>query len=162
MCPQDDAFPMFPVYDLAKQFDVMRVVGENTDLPVPRVRWLEQDPAILGTPFLVMDRATGRAPVDNPPYVFDGWLSEMDPERRREFQRESVAVLAAIHQIPRPAELVSSLAPAPGMSALRAHVDEQRAYYDGRPARTGSRSRSSSGPSTGSRRTGPTRPARTC
>ncbi len=130
MCPQDDAFPVFPVYDLAKQFDVMRVVGESTDLPVPRVRWLEQDPAILGTPFLVMDRATGRAPVDNPPYVFDGWLLEMDPEQRREFQRESVAVLAAIHQIPQPAELLSSLAPAPGISALRAHVDEQRAYYE--------------------------------
>ncbi|WP_194860304.1 phosphotransferase family protein [Dietzia sp. SYD-A1] len=129
MCPQDDAFPVFPVYDLQKQFDVMRVVRENTDLPVPRVRWLEQDPAVLGTPFLVMDRASGRAPVDNPPYVFDGWLLEMDPQQRREVQRESLAVLAAIHQIPQPADLVSSLAPAPGMSALRAHVDEQRAYY---------------------------------
>ncbi|MFN7243988.1 MAG: phosphotransferase family protein, partial [Dietzia cercidiphylli] len=32
MCPQDDAFPVFPVYDLAKQFDLMRVVGENTEL----------------------------------------------------------------------------------------------------------------------------------
>ncbi|MBB1023074.1 MULTISPECIES: phosphotransferase family protein [unclassified Dietzia] len=129
MCPQDDAFPVFPVYDLQKQFDVMRVVRENTDLPVPRVRWLEQDPAVLGTPFLVMDRASGRAPVDNPPYVFDGWLLEMDPEQRRKVQQESLAVLAAIHQIPQPADLVSSLAPAPGMSALRAHVDEQRAYY---------------------------------
>lgn len=130
MCPQDDALPVFPVYDLQKQFDVMRVVRENTELPVPRVRWLEQDPAVLGTPFLVMDRASGRAPVDNPPYVFDGWLLEMDPEQRRVVQRESLAVLAAIHQIPQPAELVSSLAPAPGMSALRAHVDEQRAYYE--------------------------------
>jgi len=130
MCPLDDAFPVFPVYDLQKQFDVMRVVGDHTDLPVPRVRWLEQDPAVLGTPFLVMDRASGQAPVDNPPYVFDGWLLEMDPEQRRDLQRESVAVLAAIHGIPRPADLVSSLAPAPGMSALRAHVDEQRAYYE--------------------------------
>ena len=130
MCPEDDAFPVFPVYDLQTQFDVMRVAGEQTTLPVPRVRWLEQDPAVLGTPFLVMDRATGRAPVDNPPYVFDGWLLEMDPEQRRELQRESVAVLAAIHQIPRPADLVPSLAPAHGMSALRAHVDAQRAYYE--------------------------------
>lgn len=130
MCPQDDAFPVFPVYDLQKQFDVMRVVRESTDLPVPRVRWLEQDPAVLGTPFLVMDRASGRAPVDNPPYVFDGWLLEMDSEQRRVVQRESLAVLAAIHQIPQPADLVSALAPAPGMSALRAHVDEQRAYYE--------------------------------
>lgn len=130
MCPLDDAFPVFPVYDLQKQFDVMRAVGEATDLPVPRVRWLEQDPAVLGAPFLVMDRATGRAPVDNPPYVFDGWLLEMTPEQRAEFQRESVAVLAAIHRIPAPADLLPALAPAPGVSALRAHVDEQRAYYE--------------------------------
>lgn len=31
MCPLDDAFPVFPVYDLQKQFDVMRAVGEATD-----------------------------------------------------------------------------------------------------------------------------------
>ncbi|MDV6299485.1 phosphotransferase family protein [Dietzia maris] len=130
MCPQDDAFPVFPVYDLQRQFDVMRAVGQHTDLPVPRVRWLEQDPAVLGAPFLVMDRASGHAPVDNPPYVFDGWLLEMDPDGRAEFQRESVAVLAAIHRTPAPAELLPSLAPAPGMSALRANVDEQRAYYE--------------------------------
>jgi aminoglycoside phosphotransferase (APT) family kinase protein len=130
MCPQNDAFPVFPEYDLQKQFDVMRVIGEHTDLPVPRMRWLEQDPAVLGAPFLVMDRATGQAPVDNPPYVFDGWLLEMDTGQQRELQRESVAVLAAIHGIDRPAELVPSLAPAPGMSSLRAHVDEQRDYYE--------------------------------
>src|SRR5699024_6028962 len=77
MCPQDEAFPGFPVYDLGLQFDVMRVVGEHTDLPVPRARWLEEDPAVLGSPFLVMDRVSGVAPVDNPPYVFDGWLLTM-------------------------------------------------------------------------------------
>ena len=130
MCPQDDAFPVFPAYDLQRQFDVMRIVGEATDLPVPRVRWLEQDPAALGAPFLVMDRASGRAPVDNPPYVFDGWLLEMSPEQRAALQRDSVGVLAAIHRIPAPADLLPSLAPAPGMSALRAHVDAQRAYYE--------------------------------
>ncbi|MBS7546796.1 phosphotransferase family protein [Dietzia sp. Marseille-Q0999] len=130
MCPLDDAFPVFPAYDLQRQFDVMRVVGEATDLPVPRVRWLEQDPAVLGAQFLVMDRASGQAPVDNPPYVFDGWLLEMTPEQRAELQRESVAALAEIHRIPAPADLLPALAPAPGMSALRAHVDEQRAYYE--------------------------------
>ena len=132
MCPLDDAFPVFPVYDLARQFDVMRVVGEHTDLPVPRVRWLEEDPAVLGSPFLVMDRATGVAPVDNPPYVFGGWLLEMSPEQRAELQRESVAVLAALHGIEKPAELLPSLvSDRPGEGdGLRAHVDEQREYYE--------------------------------
>ena len=70
MCPQDDAFPVFPRYDLATQFDVMRVVGESTELPVPRVRWLEQDPAVLGTPFLVMDRAPRAGPGRQSPVRF--------------------------------------------------------------------------------------------
>ena len=144
MCPQDEAFPVFPVYDLGLQFDVMRVVGEHTDMPVPRARWLEEDPAVLGSPFLVMDRVSGVAPVDNPPYVFDGWLLMMSPEQRAELQRESVAVLAAIHGIDRPAELVPSLVRAGGsgasadpggaatrpVSGLRAHVDGQREYYE--------------------------------
>lgn len=132
MCPPDDAFPVFPVYDLARQFEVMRVVGEHTELPVPRARWLEEDPAVLGSPFLVMDRASGIAPVDNPPYVFDGWLLEMSPEQRAELQRESVAVLAAIHGVDRPEEFLPSLAltRAGEGGGLRAHVDEQREYYE--------------------------------
>lgn len=127
MCPLDDAFPVFPVYDLARQFDAMRVVGEHTDLPVPRVRWLEDDPSVLGAPFLVMDRVSGVAPVDNPPYVFEGWLMEMSPTDRADLQRKSVEVLAAVHGINDPAELLPSLAPTAG---LRAHVDEQREYYE--------------------------------
>ena len=37
--PQD--VPVFPSYRLDHQFEVIRLVGELTDVPVPRVRWLE-------------------------------------------------------------------------------------------------------------------------
>ena len=74
LAPEASSFPVFPDYDLSGQAAVMRAVRERTGLPVPNVRWIETSPEVLGVPFLVMDRVSGRVPVDNPPYVFDGWL----------------------------------------------------------------------------------------
>ncbi|MGA9556574.1 MAG: hypothetical protein WBR11_06960, partial [Terriglobales bacterium] len=48
----------------------------------------------LGTPFFVMDQVDGRVPLDNPPYVFTGWLLEATPEERAALQRSSIALLA--------------------------------------------------------------------
>ena len=70
------AFPVFPTYDVALQFDVMRAMGER-GIPVPRMRWLERDSAPLGTPFYVMDRVDGLVPNDNPPYHTGGWVFEL-------------------------------------------------------------------------------------
>jgi len=33
------------------QFDVIRLVGEQTDVPVPRVRWLEETGSVLALRF---------------------------------------------------------------------------------------------------------------
>ena len=57
---------------MVAQAGAMRIVGNNSDLPVPNVRFLETDTSILGSPFLVMDRVNGRALPDMPPYVFGG------------------------------------------------------------------------------------------
>src|SRR5689334_22720505 len=38
------AYTVFPVYDMARQYRTLRVVAEHSDLPVPRVLWLEEDP----------------------------------------------------------------------------------------------------------------------
>jgi membrane protein implicated in regulation of membrane protease activity len=45
--PQD--FPVFPRYELGHQYEVIRQVGELTDVPVPGVRWLEESGEVLGT-----------------------------------------------------------------------------------------------------------------
>ena len=64
--PQD--FPVFPRYDLGHQFEVIRQVGELTDVPVPGVRWLEESGEVLGTPSFLMDRVEGVVPPDVLPY----------------------------------------------------------------------------------------------
>ena len=49
------SFPTFPSYDLGVQFRALKILG-RTDVPVPGVRWYEEDPTLLGSPFYVMDR----------------------------------------------------------------------------------------------------------
>jgi aminoglycoside phosphotransferase (APT) family kinase protein len=81
------------------QFDVIRLVGEKTDVPVPRVRWLEPAAEALGAPFFVMDRVDGLVPPDVMPYNTGSWVSEAPVEDQRRLQESTVAVLAALHDV---------------------------------------------------------------
>lgn len=47
--------------DLGQQFRVLQCL-ENTPLPTPKPYWYESDPAILGAPFLVMEKVPGACP----------------------------------------------------------------------------------------------------
>ena len=76
-----------------------------------------------------MDRVDGRVPLDNPPYVFGGWLLEATPAERAELERASVKILADLHAIEAPADAFPALRPPAGTGALRWHVDQQHAYY---------------------------------
>src|SRR5262249_61636580 len=59
-------FLVFPEYDLERQYTVMaRLAG--TGVPVPRVRWLERDPRVVGRAFYVMDAGEGGGPPQGPP-----------------------------------------------------------------------------------------------
>ncbi|MFI1396849.1 phosphotransferase family protein [Streptomyces sp. NPDC020681] len=116
------AYTIFPVYDMALQYRTMRDVARHTDIPVPRVLWLEEDPAALGAPFFVMERVEGRVPPDVMPYTYEGnWLHGASDAERERLEHATVSVLARLHdQYP--------VEPGPG-SALRRHVEAQRAYY---------------------------------
>jgi aminoglycoside phosphotransferase (APT) family kinase protein len=92
-------FTVFPTYDIARQFHVMRILGERTDVPVPRMRWLEEDAAPLGAPFYVMDRVDGRVPTDNPPYHLGGWLQDLTPDQRAALWWSGLDAMARVHQI---------------------------------------------------------------
>jgi aminoglycoside phosphotransferase (APT) family kinase protein len=129
MAPESSAVPVFRGYDLPAQFEVISGVAARCRIPLPKLRWNEPDGAALGTPFFVMDQVQGRIPLDNPPYVFGGWLLEAAPEERAQLQRASVAILAELHAIPAPAAAFPALRPPDGVDALRYHVNEQRDYY---------------------------------
>ncbi|MEV6553833.1 phosphotransferase family protein [Streptomyces sp. NPDC051597] len=123
------AYTVFPVYDMARQHRVMRLVAEHTDVPVPRVLWLEEDPAALGAPFFVMERAQGRVPPDVMPYTYEGnWLHSASDAERRRLEDATVAVLAGLHDRFPAEEAAFLLLPGEG-SPLRRHVEAQRAYY---------------------------------
>ena len=130
MAPDTDAVPVFPDYDLRRQFEVIRAVAARSDVPVPRMRWIEDGTEALGSPFIVMDRVEGRVPVDNPPYVFAGWYYDATPEQRRELQDAALRALAGLHAIPDATSAFPALAADAGDDALRSHVDSQRRYYE--------------------------------
>jgi aminoglycoside phosphotransferase (APT) family kinase protein len=122
--------PVFPVYDLDAQFKVIKALGELGTVPVPEVHWSEPDSGPIGAPFFVMSRVEGQVPPDIMPYNFgDSWLFDASRDDQARLQDASVRVLAAIHDVDRPAERFAFLAPDLAGSALRRHVDGQWAYY---------------------------------
>jgi aminoglycoside phosphotransferase (APT) family kinase protein len=83
---------------MARQFRVMEILG-RTDVPVPRVLWLEDDEQVLGAPFYVMARVEGRIPTDSPPYHMGGWMTEITPEERAAIWWSGLETLARIHRL---------------------------------------------------------------
>jgi aminoglycoside phosphotransferase (APT) family kinase protein len=129
MAPEASAVPVFPRYDLGTQFEVISQVAVRSDVPVPELRWYEPDERVLGTPFFVMDQVDGLVPLDNPPYVFTGWLLDSAAGELARLQRASVRVLARLHAIAEPTAAFPALRPPGQADTLRWHVDQQREYY---------------------------------
>jgi aminoglycoside phosphotransferase (APT) family kinase protein len=135
VAPTAEDVQVFPTYRLDHQFDVIRMVGELTDVPVPRVRWLEPTGEVLGTPFFLMDYVEGEVPPDVMPYTFGGnWFADASPERQRELQDATVGVLASLHSIPDADSTFGFLldrgAGQQGDTPLRRHFNWVRSWYD--------------------------------
>jgi aminoglycoside phosphotransferase (APT) family kinase protein len=132
VAPSAEDVQVFPTYRLDHQFEVIRKVGELTDVPVPTVRWLESTGDVLGTPFFVMDYVDGVVPPDVMPYTFgNNWFADAPVERQRELQDSTVEVLAKLHSIPNAENKFSFLAEGQdGDTALRKHFNWVRSWYD--------------------------------
>jgi aminoglycoside phosphotransferase (APT) family kinase protein len=132
IAPDTTDIPVFPSYDLDRQFRLLDLVATLTDVPVPRVWWSEPDEQRIGAPFFVMGRVDGVVPPDVMPYTFgDNWLYDAGPQDQRLLQDETVAVLAELHGIDRPEDRFDFLEfDDPGDSTLRRHVAHTRAWYD--------------------------------
>lgn len=131
VAPSAEDVPVFDSYRLDHQFEVIRLVGESTDIPVPQVRWLEPTGSVLGTPFFLMDHVEGIVPPDVMPYTFGGnWFYDAPAEKQRELQDRTVEVLAKLHAVPQPEETFGFLAEkAPQRNALRRNLDWLTSWY---------------------------------
>ncbi|MFP6664621.1 MAG: phosphotransferase family protein [Deltaproteobacteria bacterium] len=131
VAPVQADVPVFPEYDLERQFRAMRLVAEHSDVPVPVARWLETGSEALGAPFFVMERIEGRVPPDIMPYPFGSWLKDASKEEQRTLQNATIGVLASLHAIDRTKVDTAFLElDRPGATPLRRMVAEWRFFYD--------------------------------
>lgn len=124
---------VFPTYDFDREAAVMNALA-SAGVATPKVQWVEHDPSVLGAPFLVMERAFGRVPADDPPFTAAGWvLDELTPEQRGAMCRNSLEAIAAIHAADWRALGLESLAPAGGATAASVHdadLAHWQEFYD--------------------------------
>jgi aminoglycoside phosphotransferase (APT) family kinase protein len=133
LAPSADDVPVFPSYRLDHQYDAIRLVGERTDVPVPKPQWLEPTGDVLGAPFFFMDRVEGIVPPDVMPYTFgDNWFFDAAPADRRRLQDATVAAIAGLHQIADAERVFAFLDDRDhaGPTPLRRHFEGTRAWYE--------------------------------
>ncbi len=115
-------------YDLEPQFRVLAAV-EDTPVVAPKVFWYEQDPAILGAPFYVMEWVEGSVPL--PTTDEAGNLPFPDEEQRQSIGRDYARVLAAIHQVDWKAKGLDFLGvPRDGRDAAERVIDLWAGYIE--------------------------------
>jgi aminoglycoside phosphotransferase (APT) family kinase protein len=131
IAPDPAADPVFMVYDMERQFKTMQMVADHTEVPVPKVLWLETGTDAIGVPFFVMERVHGIVPPDLMPYPYgDNWFFDAAVEDQQRLERQAVEALAALHELTADGPAGFLAAPDDGESHLRHHIAEQRAYYD--------------------------------
>ncbi len=132
VAPTQQDVPVFPAYRMDHQFEVLRLVAELSDVPVPTVRWIEPTGELIGSPFFLMDYIDGDVPPDVMPYTFGGnWFADAPPDNRRELQDATVEVLARLHAIPNAATTFGFLTESdpPGANPLRRHFAWLKDWY---------------------------------
>jgi aminoglycoside phosphotransferase (APT) family kinase protein len=93
-------FTVFPDTLFEEQYRVMQAVGASGLVKVAEVLWFENNPAVLGQPFFVMEKVSGRVPVSIPHYSRTGFLHDANPTQRRHLWEAAVRQLAAIQLVP--------------------------------------------------------------
>jgi len=90
---------VFPAYDMGKEFHTMRCL-KDSDVPVPKMHWLELDDKVLGAPFFVMGKVEGE--IIDPQQIGEeaqGPLWESTPEGRGKIWHQAIEVIANINTI---------------------------------------------------------------
>ena len=78
-------------HQVNREYRVMQALAQS-DVPVPEMHALCEDPAVIGTKFYIMQKVPGR--------VFtEALLPNLRPEERRAIYRDLARVLAALHSV---------------------------------------------------------------
>jgi len=118
---------LFPDYDLGKQYRIMEQLA-NTDVPVPRVHWLEYDRGVLGSPFYLMSKIEGEITPEVPPYHAHGLFYDSTPESRRKLCLSGLDIAARVHLLDWERHGFGFLgAPSPGTTEA---IDRDLDYYE--------------------------------
>jgi aminoglycoside phosphotransferase (APT) family kinase protein len=118
---------IFPEYDLGLQYRIMAALAE-TPVKVPPLFGLEQNDALLGVQFYIMERIPGVVISDLPPYHMGGWMhDDCTPEQRTRMWWKGLEAMGEVH-------LVDSKTPAFDFLAEKARettpLTQQLQYWD--------------------------------
>jgi len=95
---QTTALGTFPDYDLGRQYRCMAALQDSA-VPVPRLFGFEQDPAVLGAPFFLMERIDGVVPNENPLYHLEGWLHDLPEDQQADHWMQGIDAIARLARI---------------------------------------------------------------
>ena len=109
--------------DLGQQFRVLQCL-EKTGVPSPKPYWYESDPAILGAPFLVMEKVAGECPS---PWGREGLAYYKAAAARGSLPKSFTQALISIHTVDwRAAGLDFLGVPGPGKDFARREIAKWR------------------------------------
>ncbi|PYE17049.1 aminoglycoside phosphotransferase (APT) family kinase protein [Williamsia limnetica] len=122
---------LFTEPDAPRQAEIMQRLGRSAGIAVPQIVWIEHDDSILGAPFYLMRRVTGRTPSDVPSWHKRGWTTELSTSERELLCDNAIKSLVAIHQVD-DRELLNFLRadPATGTTGLARYLDNLRRSYE--------------------------------
>jgi aminoglycoside phosphotransferase (APT) family kinase protein len=114
-----------------EQYRLLDALGNQTEVPVPRVLYYESDPSYLGGPFIAMEKIEGRVPPDSPPHSVAGWLKEAGPAAQEELWWSGLETMAGVHRVDPDAVGLSFLdRPTRGASGFDQELDYYREFYE--------------------------------
>lgn len=132
---------LFPDYDIAREGRVMAAMAEHSHAAVPAVLATELTGSVLGTPFLLLERAYGAVPGDDPPFVTAGWVVDLTPAQRGRMFDSALQAVADLQVVdPDAVGLADLRRPELGDTALAQEFEYWKRFYEfaanGRPSPT--------------------------
>lgn len=122
---------LFTTPDAPRQAETMQKLGRVAGIAVPEIVWIERDASILGAPFYLMRRVSGRTPSDVPSWHKRGWTTELSAAERELLYNNAIRSLVAIHRVGDPEVLDFLRSDADtGTTGLARYLDNLRRWYE--------------------------------